>query len=162
MTANIPLRDGLRIELTEKYIWLHIPVSAHGVMAFQIHGSAVDGQELRNTLEAWVATPVNARSSELIEPGSTVPANDRQVGGDHYKKRGIQPWDYIAANCLDWFTGEIIKYITRWRDKGGIKDLEKARHVLDKYIETEKAKGAAEPTSAHPKPLKIQPPSTST
>jgi hypothetical protein len=67
-------------------------------------------------------------------------ANARQVDGDHYKKRGIQPWDYIAANCLDWFTGEIVKYITRWRDKGGVKDLEKARHVLDKYIETEKEK----------------------
>lgn len=55
--------------------------------------------------------------------------------------RTIQPWDYIAANNIGFFEGNAIKYLTRWRDKGGIADLEKARHYLDKLIELETARG---------------------
>ena len=63
-------------------------------------------------------------------------ANDQQVAGEHYKTT-IQPWDYIAANKLDYFEGNIIKYVSRWRTKGGVEDLRKARHYLDKLIEME-------------------------
>lgn len=66
--------------------------------------------------------------------------NNEQVGGDHYAKKGIQPWDYILANDIPFMEGCIIKYLTRWRDKGGIEDLRKARHFLDKLIETEESK----------------------
>lgn len=62
-------------------------------------------------------------------------ANTTQVGGNHYKSKGIQPWDYIAANDLGYFEGNIVKYVSRWRDKGGVEDLRKARHYLDKLIE---------------------------
>ncbi len=62
-------------------------------------------------------------------------ANDVQVGGSHYKGKSIQPWDYIAANNLGYFEGNIVKYVSRWRDKGGVDDLKKARHYLDKLIE---------------------------
>ncbi|WP_417459189.1 DUF3310 domain-containing protein [Kordiimonas sp.] len=67
-------------------------------------------------------------------------ANDRQHGGDHYKDRGIQPWDYVAANNLGFFEGNAIKYLTRWEDKGGIQDLEKAIHFIEKLIETKSPK----------------------
>jgi hypothetical protein len=72
-------------------------------------------------------------------------ANDRQVGGDHYKNKNIQPWDYIVANDIGYLEGNIIKYISRWREKNGLADLAKAKHYLDKLIETEEAnqKGAA-------------------
>jgi len=63
------------------------------------------------------------------------PASRTQIGGTHYAKCAIQPWDYVAANDLGYFEGSIIKYVTRWRDKGGIEDLKKARHFLDKLIE---------------------------
>ena len=63
-----------------------------------------------------------------------------QVGGDHYKANPIQPWDYIIANNLDYWQGNIVKYLTRWKDKGGVEDLKKARHFLDKYIELEENK----------------------
>ena len=66
-------------------------------------------------------------------------ANEHQVSGEHYKKP-IQPWDYIAANKLDYFEGNIIKYVSRWRTKGGIDDLRKARHYLEKLIEMEAEK----------------------
>lgn len=62
-------------------------------------------------------------------------ASSKQIGGQHYKKCPIQPWDYVLANGLDYFQGSIVKYITRWRDKGGVEDLKKAKHFLDKYIE---------------------------
>jgi hypothetical protein len=63
-------------------------------------------------------------------------SNDEQIGGKHYKKCAVQPWDYVIANDLDYFQGSIIKYVTRWKDKGGVEDLKKAKHFLDKYIET--------------------------
>jgi hypothetical protein len=62
-------------------------------------------------------------------------ANNKQVSGTHYKDKDIQPWDYIAANKLGYFEGNVVKYISRWTNKGGVEDLKKARHYLDKLIE---------------------------
>jgi len=62
-------------------------------------------------------------------------ANEIQVAGSHYKTKAIQPWDYIAANELGYFEGNIVKYVSRWKDKGGVQDLLKAQHYLDKLIE---------------------------
>ena len=67
-------------------------------------------------------------------------ANDRQVAGNHYKGKAIQPWDYIASNQLGYFEGNIVKYVSRWKEKGGVQDLEKAKHYLEKLIELEKSK----------------------
>lgn len=64
-------------------------------------------------------------------------ANEIQVAGSHYKTQAIQPWDYVAANGLGFFEGNVVKYVTRWRDKGGVEDLRKARHYIDKLIELE-------------------------
>ena len=64
-------------------------------------------------------------------------ALDQQVGGDHYKKLKIQPMEYSMANGLDACQHTIIKYVTRFRDKGGIADLEKAKHTLEMLIEME-------------------------
>jgi len=62
-------------------------------------------------------------------------ANDIQISGTHYKSKAIQPWDYIASNGLGFFEGNIVKYVTRWKDKGGVDDLKKAQHYLQKLIE---------------------------
>lgn len=76
----------------------------------------------------------------------TPKATDVQVGGDHYKKLKIQPVEYIHANGLGFCEGSVIKYVTRWRDKNGLKDLEKARHFLDLLIQLEtEAAGMAFP-----------------
>ena len=66
--------------------------------------------------------------------GNLMNQNDRQVGGDHYKKLEIQTWDYIIANNIGYMEGNIIKYVSRWKEKGGEKDLLKAKHYLDKLI----------------------------
>ena len=60
-----------------------------------------------------------------------------QVGGDHYRKLAIQPIEYILKNNIGFAEGCVIKYVTRWRAKGGIDDLKKARHFLDLLIEHE-------------------------
>lgn len=62
---------------------------------------------------------------------------DTQVAGDHYKKLKIQPVEYIHGNGIGFIEGSVIKYVTRWRDKGGIDDLRKARHFIDLLIDLE-------------------------
>lgn len=64
-----------------------------------------------------------------------------QVGGNHYKKCGIQPVEYMVANDLGYCEGAIVKYITRYQDKGGIEDLEKIKHFVDLIIELKYNKG---------------------
>ena len=72
-------------------------------------------------------------------------ANQTQIGGTHYRAKPIQPWDFIAANRLGFFEGNIVKYVCRHREKGGIDDLRKARHYLDKLIELEATDGYLDP-----------------
>lgn len=64
-------------------------------------------------------------------------ANDMQVGGKHYSDNAIQPWDFIVSNNIGYLEGNIIKYVARWRKKGGVEDLRKAGHYLQKLIEVE-------------------------
>lgn len=70
-------------------------------------------------------------------------ANEQQVGGTHYKNKPIQPWDYIAENGIGYFEGCAIKYLTRWREKGGVQDLLKAQHFISKLVEIETKKDQA-------------------
>lgn len=76
--------------------------------------------------------------TQLTEPHPDgVSAYTVQVGGDHYKDMVIQPAEYCIRNNLPWAEGTIVKYVSRWRKKGGIEDLKKARHILDMLIENE-------------------------
>lgn len=99
-------------------------------------------------MDAW--TPFHRTTKESIEAymqSLNLPeeapqkgANSKQVSGSHYSDKEIQPWDYIHANNLCYFTGNCVKYVSRWRDKGGIDDLKKAIHYLEKLIELEQGK----------------------
>lgn len=67
-------------------------------------------------------------------------AEKTQVGGDHYVAKAVQPWHAMAAwmsreQFVGFLRGNVIKYLARCDDKGGIADLQKARHYLDKLIE---------------------------
>lgn len=77
---------------------------------------------------------------EVNADGTIVPekALDKQVGGAHYKDLKIQPVEYIHANRIPFCEGNVIKYVTRWRDKGGIADLEKAKHFIELLIDLER------------------------
>lgn len=63
------------------------------------------------------------------------PVLGTQIGGDHYTRQKIQPITYIWANGLGFSEGNVVKYVTRWPFKGGIKDLEKAKHHIALLIE---------------------------
>ena len=80
------------------------------------------------------------RSLNLPEKAPQKGANSKQVSGSHYSDKEIQPWDYIHANNLCYFTGNCVKYVSRWSNKGGIDDLKKAIHYLEKLIELEQGK----------------------
>ena len=58
-----------------------------------------------------------------------------QVGGDHYKKCGIEPVEYIHANGLDFFRGNIVKYVTRDKDKNGAEDIRKVIDYANMILE---------------------------
>lgn len=49
----------------------------------------------------------------------------------------MQPWDVIQDWQLGFFDGNALKYLARWRKKGGVDDLKKARHYIEKLIEVE-------------------------
>ena len=64
-------------------------------------------------------------------------AIQKQIGGDHYKKMEIQPMTFSMKNNLNACQHTAIKYISRYKDKDGLKDLLKAKHCIDLLIEFE-------------------------
>jgi hypothetical protein len=70
-------------------------------------------------------------------------ALDKQVSGSHYKDKGIQPIVYIHANNLGFCAGNVVKYVTRYKTKGGAADIKKAIHYLELLLELEYKDDAA-------------------
>lgn len=64
-----------------------------------------------------------------------------QVGGSHYKEFKIQPVEFCFINKIPYLEATAIKYLCRWRKKGGVQDLEKAKHFIDLLIELEENYG---------------------
>jgi hypothetical protein len=58
-------------------------------------------------------------------------ALDKQVGGNHYKNFAIQPVEFFYKNNMPYLEAAAIKYLCRWRTKGGIEDLDKAIHFIE-------------------------------
>ena len=73
---------------------------------------------------------------------------ETQIAGQHYKNQKIQPIEYILENKLPFIEGNIVKYITRWREKGGIEDLKKVKHYVEILMEHED--GKRNKTAVHP------------
>ena len=51
-----------------------------------------------------------------------------------YYRKGIETTDYIVSHSMNYLEGNIIKYVTRYKDKGGIEDLKKAEWYLARLI----------------------------
>lgn len=77
-------------------------------------------------------------------------ALDIQEGGTHYKGLKIQPIEYIHANGLDFFQGNMLKYLTRHKSKNGAEDLRKVIHYAQLAIELQygESEAKAEPQPA--------------
>ncbi|MBB3802041.1 hypothetical protein FHR47_002289 [Xanthomonas arboricola] len=78
---------------------------------------------------------MNFKLPEAIVPAGVLSALERQVGGQHYRQGGIQPVQFIESNGLGFCEGNIIKYVSRHRAKGGAEDLKKARHYIELLLE---------------------------
>lgn len=94
-------------------------------------------------------TPDMTEASDRKQPSTSIPvgANSRQVGGDHYKKMKIQPWDLFSSifnldEQIGFYLGNVYKYLMRYDSKNGVEDLMKAKHYLEKLIEVKR--GAAD------------------
>lgn len=86
-------------------------------------------------LKGWrFAIPVD-EDLRIQSKGTT--STDTRVEGDHYRKCKIQPIEYILANNIPFCEGNVIKYVTKWKSKGGIEDLNKAKHYIELLIELE-------------------------
>jgi hypothetical protein len=67
-------------------------------------------------------------------------AKQRQVGGDHYANKAVQPWDAMESwmsteEFAGYLRGNAIKYLARCNDKGGVEDIRKAQHYIEKLLE---------------------------
>ena len=77
------------------------------------------------------------RAAAAAKGINVAPALERQEGGDHYKSLAIQPIEYILANDLSYAEGNVVKYITRHRAKGGAEDIRKVIHYCQLLLESE-------------------------
>lgn len=80
--------------------------------------------------------PMTESMTETTKQQESKASTDKQVGGSHYQLP-IQPIEYILANGLGYCEANVVKYVSRWRNKGGIQDLKKAIHYLEMLIEQE-------------------------
>jgi len=78
---------------------------------------------------------VRIRDTDTVD--LTAKPLSQQIGGDHYRQGSIQPIEYIHANSMDFFSGNVVKYITRWKYKNGLEDLKKAKHYVELLMEQE-------------------------
>jgi hypothetical protein len=67
-------------------------------------------------------------------------AREKQYGGDHYKKLGVEPWDVVGtwpqAQQVGFYRGNALKYLMRAGTKDDpMQEIQKARHYLDRLIE---------------------------
>ena len=95
------------------------------------------------------AIKTNKLKNALLKSHRDTQSNDsafsEQVGGDWYKKLKLQPLDYCMDNNFNACQTKVIKYISRYNlkhkaIKDQVKDLEKAKHVIDMLIEKVKEK----------------------
>ncbi len=83
-------------------------------------------------------TPTDFKSAKQPDPEhlNRLGLMETQIGGTHYLGKPMQPWDVIEAYGLDFFEGNVLKYLLR--RKPGVPratDLRKAAHYLAKCLE---------------------------
>ena len=129
--------------LTEGKIYKLIREETYGYTL--VHDkSPIEGTFPKNLFEEVQEEPKANPLDILLEaakaaiPKTATSAMSTQVGGSHYTKMKIQPYEYCHVNRMGYVEGTALKYLSRWRDKGGLEDLEKAKHAIEWLIEYEK------------------------
>jgi hypothetical protein len=113
---------------------MHMP-QVYGIRKRVLSGSMLDKTE-SVVVEAGFA--YDHTPSNKFVPSDK--ADDLQVGGDHYKNMGVQPWKAMESwmtpeQFAGFLRGNAIKYLARCDAKGGLDDIKKARHYIDKLVE---------------------------
>jgi|TARA_R110002020_G_scaffold191605_1_gene391385 hypothetical protein len=86
-------------------------------------------------------------------PKKDLPLSEYVHRPRHYNQGGIETFDYVESNNFDFAQGNVIKYVSRFKFKDGIRDLHKARWYLDRLIErVENNEGAATESSPDGQP----------
>lgn len=124
------------------HVEFRVPITNDEGLDSKVWYASRDEIELVKTekLKTVLAPLSNEAMKSALFGGEGVKAIDTQEGGSHYKDMAIQPIEYIMANNIPFAEGNVIKYTSRWRKKGGVADLRKARHMLDVIIEEEEKK----------------------
>ncbi len=81
--------------------------------------------------------PINHWREASEDEMEETKAASKQVAGDHYSSQEIEPIEYTIANNLGYCEGNVVKYITRHKLKGGKEDILKAMHYLQFILEYE-------------------------
>lgn len=111
---------------------LPLPVSADGFILAEESKPGLTRQQIGETLDAdRLASSVGESALDELRALSS------QVGGDHYRKMKIQPVEYIIANGIGFLPGNIIKYASRYPEKGGAEDIRKIIHYCKLILEFE-------------------------
>ena len=128
----VKLEDGTIILSHEPNYYNWTGAGLDRVVAYQY---ALHARE--DTEERPPCPPPRTQMRDLRERKESTPL-EKQIDGDHYKFQPIQPVEYNHVNGLGFCEGSVVKYVSRWRRKGGIKDLQKAKHFLELLIELER------------------------
>lgn len=97
----------------------------------------IDREKEKKANELLDEFGLKPKLSDILSGSSNSSPLQSQVGGDHYRKLAIQPAEYTTRNGLGHLAGDTIAYVTRYKDKGGKQDLEKAIHCLQLLIAIE-------------------------
>lgn len=76
-------------------------------------------------------------------------AFSEQIGGSHYKDMPFQPIKLISYLNLDFFQGNVVKYVSRYKLKDGVRDLEKAKHYCRMAMEMKNSSSRTEMMAPH-------------
>lgn len=96
------------------------------------------GREYEDIMQALLCECLNVY--EIVDEEELYMSEAREIGPKHYKGLGYEPWDIMYSNFTNeefegYLRGNVVKYILRYPSKGGVDDLRKARHYIDRLIE---------------------------
>jgi hypothetical protein len=89
----------------------------------------------RQTKYEPLATGRHPFVDDSLDPRADKTALNKQIAGDHYKNMPIQVVEFCHANGIGFLEGNIIKYACRYSKKGGVEDIEKAKHYCELLLE---------------------------
>jgi len=78
---------------------------------------------------------VTIKEDKTPDTPAVPPKPKEQVGGTHYSSLSIEPIQFIETNEMGYHEGNVVKYVSRWKNKNGLEDLKKAQWYINRLIE---------------------------